>query len=49
MSDQAVQEVRDIRDEEVPARNPDPRKSQQIAVVGKRGEGKTELAFLLFD
>jgi hypothetical protein len=34
---------------EIPARNPDPRKAQQIAIVGKKGEGKTELGFLLFD
>lgn len=32
-----------------PDRNPDQRKPQQIAIVGKKGEGKTELAYLLFD
>jgi hypothetical protein len=37
------------QDDEVPARNPDPRKAQQIAIVGKKGEGKTELGYLLFD
>jgi hypothetical protein len=44
-------EVREAREEpgEVPVRNPDARKAQQIAVVGKKGEGKTELSFLLFD
>ena len=31
------------------ARNPDPHKPTQITVVGKKGSGKTELAFLLFD
>lgn len=29
-------------------RQPDPHKAQQIAVVGKKGQGKTELAWLLF-
>ena len=30
-------------------RQPDARKASQIAIVGKKGEGKTELGFLLFD
>lgn len=30
-------------------RNPDASRACQIAVVGKKGEGKTELAYLLFD
>lgn len=30
-------------------RQPDPLKATQIAVVGKKGQGKTELAWLLFD
>jgi len=32
-----------------PNRNPDQRKAQQILIVGKKGQGKTELGFLLFD
>jgi hypothetical protein len=31
------------------ARGPDPRKSTQIAIVGKRGSGKTEIGYSLFD
>ena len=31
------------------SRNPDPAKPTQIAVVGKKGSGKTELAVVLFD
>jgi hypothetical protein len=31
------------------SRNPDPHKPTQIAIVGKKGYGKTELAWLLFD
>ena len=35
--------------EEAEHDGPDPRKSVQIAIVGKRGSGKTELATFLFD
>jgi hypothetical protein len=37
------------QDAEIPARNPDASKPQQVTIVGKKGEGKTELAYLLFD
>lgn len=39
----------DLTEAQLAARNPDPTKPQQIAIFGKKREGKTELAFLLWD